>query len=106
MAKFHVPLGRNWTPEEEALLGTATDAQIARRLRRTVGSVAWRRREKGIPPLTNVRPWTAQEIAMLGTLTDRKIARKLGRTASAVSCKRRDCKILSAGSRSRTSALR
>jgi hypothetical protein len=40
---------RFWAPQEEALLGTATDVEIARRIRRSSGAVSWRRTKLGIP---------------------------------------------------------
>jgi len=39
----------DWRPEEEALLGTAPDADIAVRLERTLAAVRLRRSQKGIP---------------------------------------------------------
>ncbi len=38
-----------WTPEEHALLGTATDAEVARRTGRTWSAVSSRRLKNGIP---------------------------------------------------------
>lgn len=46
----------DWTPAELALLGTAPDDEIARRLDRTVGAVKARRSRAGKPPY---RPATA-----------------------------------------------
>ena len=40
---------RFWTPQEEALLGTAMDVEIARQIGRRSGSVHWRRTKLGIP---------------------------------------------------------
>lgn len=39
-----------WRPEEDALLGTDSDANIARRLKRSYQGVVGRRRKLGIPP--------------------------------------------------------
>ena len=42
-------LWKYWTPKQERLLGTAPDRAIARRLKRTVGSVTSRRSALRIP---------------------------------------------------------
>jgi hypothetical protein len=41
--------GRPWTAEEEALLGTMADAEVAVRTNRTLQAVYDRRRKLGIP---------------------------------------------------------
>jgi hypothetical protein len=43
------PILRDWTPEEEKLLGTGADAEIARRLKRTLRATAHRRVRLKIP---------------------------------------------------------
>jgi hypothetical protein len=43
------PEHRHWTPREDALLGTAPDAQVARRLRRSLNAVYVRRCKLGVP---------------------------------------------------------
>lgn len=45
-----------WTPEEEAILGTALDREIARRLGRTIPAVRMRRKALGIPAIRI--PWS------------------------------------------------
>ncbi|MFO0798988.1 MAG: hypothetical protein U0804_16085 [Gemmataceae bacterium] len=42
--------GRGWTAEQEALLGTMPDAEVAARIGRTVEAVRCRRTAAGIPP--------------------------------------------------------
>jgi hypothetical protein len=42
---------RPWTPQEEALLGTASDTEIAARLGRKIEVVCMRRQKLGIPNL-------------------------------------------------------
>ena len=42
---------RPWTPEEDALLGTASDTEIAARLDRHIATVCIRRQKLGIPNL-------------------------------------------------------
>lgn len=44
------PERRFWTRREDALLGTASDAAIARKIRRSLWAVYLRRRKLGIPP--------------------------------------------------------
>jgi hypothetical protein len=44
----------DWRPEEEALLGTGPDAEIAARLNRTIAAVGHRRVLKGIPTVKTV----------------------------------------------------
>src|SRR6266536_1882458 len=80
---------RFWTPEEEKLLGTAPDVEIARQLNRTVLGVATRRRELGLQfRHTLVRPWTKADLKLLGTAPDQEIAGRLGRSATAVAGQR------------------
>jgi len=89
------PLPDAWTPEQSALLGTAPDADIARRLGRTVTAITLRRSRLGIPnPHNQFRPFTAEEISLLGKFSDEEVARKTGRPAGSVSAKRRllDCR--------------
>ncbi len=78
-----------------ALLGTATDPEVAWRLGLTAATVAYRRRVLGIPALPAALAaagrssfWTAERVAPLGTATDRKVAQRLGVTAATV-CSRR-----------------
>lgn len=58
-----------WTADDDRLLGTMPDKELARRLGRTFIAVRARRSLKGI--LTHwhpaVRQWTPAELAMLGT---------------------------------------
>jgi hypothetical protein len=74
-----------WTPEEERLLGTVTDRELARRLGRTVLAVQARRVIRRIPSvLPTARHWTPREDALLGTKTDAEVGRLLGRGATGV----------------------
>jgi hypothetical protein len=74
---------RFWTAAEDALLGTAPDRVVARRLTRSVASVAQRRNGLGVPPVK--RPgWSPAEDALLGTLPDKELAARLGRSRGAV----------------------
>ena len=68
-----------WTEEEERLLGTCLDEDLAQILGRTLTAVIARRNIRKIPPLDpKWRAWTSEEDALLGTDEDQKIARRLG----------------------------
>jgi hypothetical protein len=86
------PKSPDWTPQELALLGKMPDAELAKRLGRTVGAVALRRSRLNIAnyghPAGKFKRWTPGEVALLGTVPDRLLARKLKRTRIAVNCKR------------------
>src|SRR3989442_670261 len=73
-----------WKPEEDKLLGTAPDAQIARRLGRREVTVRARRVRLGIPATRQVVLWTHEEDRLLGKLPDEELARKFGRSVIAV----------------------
>jgi DNA-binding CsgD family transcriptional regulator len=81
-----------WRPEELALLGSATDEEVARRLARTVGAVRCRRQAAGVLR-RRLRKWLPQEIERLGTEPDPEVARSLGRPTKAVAHKRRRLRI-------------
>jgi hypothetical protein len=52
-----------WTEEELAVLGQLPDAEVARKVRRTVSAVRQKREELGRPnPMTT--HWNAEEIAL------------------------------------------
>jgi len=79
---------RRWTHEEEKLLGTDTDENIARRLGRTVDSVGGHRSSLGIPP--KIEPaWTPEEEAMLGKFPDKALAARFGVCRSAIHWRRK-----------------
>ena len=71
---------RLWTPAEEKLLGTDSDAAIARRLGRTVSAVAARRNASGLPAFGHSyeRSWVPEEDRLLGTQPDRELAKRFG----------------------------
>jgi hypothetical protein len=83
---------RIWQPEEIALLGKASDKEIAARLGCSVGSVHNKRRALRIlsPNWTpgQSRSWRPEEIALLGTAADKEIAKRLGRSLASVQLKR------------------
>jgi hypothetical protein len=82
-----------FTPEEDALLGTATDAEIAKRIGRHPSSVQARRLKLGLRhgsprKKRKKRPWTPEEDALLGTASDTEIAVRLGRHVAVVCIRR------------------
>ena len=83
--------GMTWTPDKDALLGTASDPKIAARLGCTADMVYGRRRKLKRPAyrrLPNGRPWTAAELAAMGTMIDRQLAERFGRSVLNVARKR------------------
>lgn len=82
--------GRIWTPEEEeALLGTMRDPDLARRLERSVSCVRTRRLAKtGIRFNKSPRQWTPAQLRLLGRLPDAEVGRRTGRFTAAVRNKR------------------
>jgi len=75
------PKRKSWRPEDDKVLGTRPDDQIAMLLRRTVASIKNRRRKLGIRSKRArlSRPWTKNEDQLLGTRPDPELAHKLGR---------------------------
>ncbi len=83
---------RHWTPRELALLGTASDPRIAKRLRISVPAVARKRWLLGIAPFQPAPPrfrWTRRGLALLGRYRDPEVARRLGTSVMLVRTKRR-----------------
>src|SRR5438477_10438986 len=64
---YHAP---RWTAGQLALLGTLADADVARRIGRTLGAVRIKREALGIPNPQAAAYWMAEELALLGTATD------------------------------------
>jgi hypothetical protein len=65
------------------VLGKLPDAEVARRIGRTVQAVRIKREKMGLPN-SESRVWTGEELSQLGTATDAKLASRLVRTTSAV----------------------
>src|SRR6266850_7609307 len=82
------PRAPEWAMHEQALLGTMPDAEVAKRIGRTLVAVGVRRRRTGIPNYRPVKRWTPEEDKLLGTMPDRLLARKLQRTIIAVTGRR------------------
>lgn len=83
MINADLQTSRQWEPEEDAVLGTATDIEVARRLGRTKATVCHRRRALKIPGF-HPRIWTADVDKLLGTVPDPEIARRMGCTEANV----------------------
>jgi len=67
----------NWTPEMDALLGTAYDWEVAAELGLSTSRVKRRRHKLDIPCFRFIR-WTPKIDVLLGTMSDKKVATKLG----------------------------
>ena len=85
---------REWTKKEIALLGTASDAEIAQRINRIPSGVFLQRTRRNIPAFgqnktEKAHRWTKQQIKWLGKVSDVEIANRLGVSASTVAWKRR-----------------
>src|SRR5205823_2260616 len=88
-----------WTVEEDRLLGTRPDPEVARLLGRTAEAVRQRRSAFGIAPShPKIRPWTELELKALGTKPDEELAAELGRTGKAIEGQRRILHIRKFGS--------
>src|SRR5437667_73218 len=80
---------RPWTREEEKLLGTRSDKQVAQLLKRHINTVGTRRRQLNIPHfIGRNRDWTVAEERLLGTMPDKELAHRLGRTLYSIRSKR------------------
>lgn len=78
----------DWTPTLDALLGTVTDARVAK-IAGCSGEAVRRRRESlRVRPYRPERSWSARAIEMLGAAPDRETARKLGVSPTAVRIQR------------------
>src|SRR5437879_8678683 len=76
---------RPWTRDEEALLGTMRDGELAKKLKRTLSCVRTRRNEKTkVRFIRTPKRWTARQLRMLGRLPDVKVARRTGRFLASV----------------------
>jgi hypothetical protein len=78
---------RAWPAGQLRLLGTAPDAELARRIGRSANAVRVMRTRLGIPD-PGGHGWTAEEVALLGTAPDAEVATRIGRSVTAVMLKR------------------
>lgn len=81
-----------WTDEDDAVLGTVTDAKAAEILGRNKATVNARRRRNGIPAKFGMKgvqkQWSPDQLAMLGVLPDKEVAERTGRNVTAVRSQR------------------
>ena len=75
-----------WRAEEIAMLGKASDAQVARRLGRSVTSVKTKRLRLGLA--SSRHRWRLGQEVLLGKFPDQTLARRLGCTVKAVQARR------------------
>ena len=82
----------NWTEDLLSLLGTMSDAEIARKLGISRERVRQKRSERGIKKYSglsvearmkrdqasSLRFWTNEELSLLGTMSDEDVALKIG----------------------------
>jgi hypothetical protein len=83
-----------WTDSMDAMLGSATDREVAAELELPARSVTYRRNLLGIAPYQRRRTpaspfWTAARVARLGKLSDEALARRWAISVSAVHARRR-----------------
>ena len=84
--------GKSRRLDTDELLGTDTDAEIARTIGWTEADVRRRRIRYRIRAFQGPRQpyfWSDEEIALLGTMSDKAVAKNLRRDQSAVNRKRR-----------------
>lgn len=81
-----------WSPEDDKLLGTASDTEIAARLDRHLATVCIRRNKLGIPNFCRHR-WRPEDDQLLGSISDEEASRRLGCNLSAVQARRRVLRI-------------
>lgn len=81
----------DWNDAKIALLGTMTDAELARRLGIRHHLVLYRRLALGIPSFKNMKEyeWGKKDIRLLGTKSDQEVAELLGIAKTTVINKRR-----------------
>lgn len=94
-ARSHQPASQ-WPRRAVALLGTDTDARVARRLGVSPWAVCYQRQKRGIPAfIPPARPirWTSRMVRLLGKVPDVTIATQLGVTIGAVAHRRRALRI-------------
>jgi hypothetical protein len=76
--------GIRWTRGMVAMLGTKSDAALARQWGFWDKTVGDERRRRGIPAWSTHHRWTKAELELLGTMPDADLARQLGMSIVAV----------------------
>ena len=87
---LHLRQLKPWRPEDDQVLGTRPDSQIAMLLKRPATNVRWRRLKLGIPCHFVHQPWTPWELEWLGVKPDEEIARLTRHPLKAVRAKRQE----------------
>jgi len=83
------PRHRLWQPEEDRVLGTKSDEELAIALGRSQAAIRTRRCSLGIGlQFTRFRVWTPKQEKLLGSASDAEVARLLGRTERGVQLRR------------------
>jgi hypothetical protein len=91
--------GTPWTVDEDGLLGTMRDADVAIRTGRSENAVSHRRKVLGIGAFTKRSPrgepilWTSAKDRLLGSMSDGDVARKLRCAPMTVFYRRKRLKI-------------
>lgn len=86
----------HWTPQMDALLGTATDRAVAARLGLPPAAVTGRRTRLRIAAY-GVVVWPARVLALLGTVPDARVAERMGVSQPLVTRKRNQLGIAACG---------
>ena len=84
---------RVWTAEEDALLGTMSDAKVAEQVGVCSAAATQRRNKLGIPPFSHQGVeyrWHPEDEALLGEMTDKELAARLGIADSTVRKRRHE----------------
>jgi len=86
----HIRTTKTWRPEDDRVLGTRPDSQIARLLKRRPDNVRWRRLKLGIPCRYVHRPWKKTHLDLLGAIPDQEVALQTGHPLESVRAKRQE----------------
>ena len=84
-----MPTDNFWMTDRIALLGTASDAVVAKRLGISALKVYTERANRRIPAYNRYR-WGQTELALFRSYTDEEIAKMTGRSVTEIGGKRRE----------------
>jgi hypothetical protein len=79
-----------WTPAAIALLGSAIDSKVAKKLGCSASSVRQKREKLGISNRSQICKWGLCELNMLGRYSDEEVAKITGRNVAEVIAKRNE----------------
>ncbi|MBL8856108.1 MAG: hypothetical protein JNK57_19240 [Planctomycetaceae bacterium] len=90
LADYSNPTHHDWTKDEESVLGTKSDGDVARQLNIPPMQVRHRRVVLGIPPFDRKEKvcWSAARVEQLGKMPDQYLARQWGYPQADVRSKR------------------